>query len=265
MKTKASQPEGDYLSFVNKLNDNPTALFVGNEAKTKNMLRAMLQNSFQTQNTQQNSSGKKIVFENFGLDQVWQQIVHHTETLNRKTLNKLEKLTMDEEFVKRLDEEVVPDTLPEEESEPEADEEEMDEEGEMEMEEEGEASQEDFQYGDEEELVSGADDQDLDSEQLDDHMEDIEEMDEVHEKLKIPKDLEGHGGDRFDMDADEDDEEEAKAKNEDSDDPENDIFAQARENQELKFANEDMLDKIKKIENEMMDDKKWQMKGEIQC
>ena len=26
-----------------------------------------------------------------------------------------------------------------------------------------------------------------------------------------------------------------------------------------------MLDKIEKIENEMMDDKKWQMKGEVQC
>ena len=31
------------------------------------------------------------------------------------------------------------------------------------------------------------------------------------------------------------------------------------------FANKEMLDKIEKIENEMMDDKKWQMKGEVQC
>ena len=45
------------------------------------------------------------MFDNFGLDQVWQQIVHHTESLNRKALNKLESLTMDEEFVKRLEEE----------------------------------------------------------------------------------------------------------------------------------------------------------------
>jgi uncharacterized protein with von Willebrand factor type A (vWA) domain len=45
------------------------------------------------------------VFANFGLDQVWQQILHHTENLNRKALGKLESLTMDEEFVKRLDEE----------------------------------------------------------------------------------------------------------------------------------------------------------------
>ena len=110
------------------------------------------------------------------------------------------------------------------------------------------------------------DEQDLNSDQLDEHFEDMEEMDEVHHKLKIPKDLEGHGGDRFDMANDEeDDDEEEKVQNEDSEDPENDIFAQARENQELKYANEEMLDKIKKIEDEMMDQKKWQMKGEIQC
>lgn len=75
------------------------------------------------------------------------------------------------------------------------------------------------------------DEQDLNSDQLDEHFEDMEEMDEVHHKLKIPKDLEGHGGDRFDMANDEeDDDEEEKVQNEDSEDPENDIFAQAREN-----------------------------------
>jgi hypothetical protein len=197
------------------------------------------------------------VFENFGLDQVWQQIVHHTESLNRKTLNKLEKLTMDEEFVKRLEEEVVPDSLPEEEPELVEEESDMEEEGEMEMDEEGEMEmvpQEDDLYGDEDLVSEEPNEQDLASEMFDEHMEDIEEMDEVHTKLKIPKDLEGHGGERFDMaEEEDDDEEEVKAQNEDSEDPENDIFAQARENKELAFANEDMLDKIKKIEDEMMD------------
>ena len=36
----------------------------------------------------------------------------------------------------------------------------------------------------------------LDSEKLDEHLEDMEEMDEVHQTLKMPKDLEGHDGDR---------------------------------------------------------------------
>ena len=49
------------------------------------------------------------------------------------------------------------------------------------------------------------------------------------------------------------------------DDAENEVFAAARENKEMKFANEEMVEKIKKIEDEMMDEKKWQMKGEIQC
>ena len=48
-------------------------------------------------------------------------------------------------------------------------------------------------------------------------------------------------------------------------DAENDIFAAARESKEMKYANEEMIEKIKKIEDEMMDEKKWQMKGEIQC
>ena len=31
------------------------------------------------------------------------------------------------------------------------------------------------------------------------------------------------------------------------------------------YANEEMVSKIEKMENEMMDEKKWQMKGEIVC
>ena len=45
---------------------------------------------------------------------------------------------------------------------------------------------------------------------------------------------------------------------------ENEIFALARENKEINtFANTEMVGKIKKIEEEMMDEKKWQLKGEI--
>jgi U3 small nucleolar ribonucleoprotein component len=49
------------------------------------------------------------------------------------------------------------------------------------------------------------------------------------------------------------------------DELENEIFAQARENKEMKpeYANQEMLEKIEKIEKEMMNEKKWQMKGEI--
>ena len=87
--------EIDYLSFVTKVNEDPSKLFLGNEKKTQSTLRSMLQHSFQTQSLKD----KKIVFDNFGLDQVWSQIVHHTEGMNRKTLSKLEQLTLDEEFL----------------------------------------------------------------------------------------------------------------------------------------------------------------------
>jgi U3 small nucleolar ribonucleoprotein component len=85
----------------------------------------------------------------------------------------------------------------------------------------------------------------------------------------MPKDLEGAGGERFNMGDDEEDygDEDANLDqgqaNEEDGDAENDIFAAARENKEMKFANEEMIEKIKKIEDEMMDEKKWQMKGEI--
>jgi len=42
------------------------------------------------------------------------------------------------------------------------------------------------------------------------------------------------------------------------------VFALARENKEMNFANQEMVSKIKGIEDEMMDEKKWQLKGEIQ-
>lgn len=83
----------------------------------------------------------------------------------------------------------------------------------------------------------------------------------------MPDDLEGKDEDRFQMGNDEEyyEEEPKDLLGEDEDDAENDIFAAARENKEMKFANEEMIEKIKKIEDEMMDEKKWQMKGEIQC
>lgn len=99
-------------------------------------------------------------------------------------------------------------------------------------------------------------------------------MDDNNGKLKIPDDVRGDVDDEYD---EQDDEEAGEPKdvfgagsNEDDDvDAENDVFAMARENKELdkgsKFANMEMSDKINKIEDDMMDKKKWQLKGEVQC
>jgi len=100
----------------------------------------------------------------------------------------------------------------------------------------------------------------------------------VQHKLKIPQDLVEDEND-YDMDledmldqAEEEGEEEGDemAGKESDVDVENEVFAMARENKEMvkegrDFANVEMNEKINKIEDEMMDTKKWQMKGEVQC
>lgn len=125
-------------------------------------------------------------------------------------------------------------------------------------------------------------DEDMNSEQMDEYMEDLEEQQGLNDQIKLPDDLEGEGEDNYNMgsDSDEgpgifgDDQEEGELEFEeekvemqsegDSDNVENEVFAMARENKELEYANAEMLQKIEKIENEMMEEKKWQMKGEVQ-
>jgi U3 small nucleolar ribonucleoprotein component len=85
------------------------------------------------------------------------------------------------------------------------------------------------------------------------------------------------------IDEEDDGEDEGNSPDQDREDHENDVFAMARENKEMNievndqdskaadkpksktYANEEMLEKINKIEDEMMDDKKWQLKGEVAC
>jgi U3 small nucleolar ribonucleoprotein component len=120
---------------------------------------------------------------------------------------------------------------------------------------------------------------DLNSEAMDEYMEELEEQQDVNQMLKLPDDLKGQGEDHFDMgyDSEQDDPrglfgdgEEGEAEVEEADDQDDDlenaVFALARENKEMKlqYANEEMLKKIEKLEDEMMDEKAWQMKGEVQ-
>jgi U3 small nucleolar ribonucleoprotein component len=83
-------------------------------------------------------------------------------------------------------------------------------------------------------------------------MEDFEEQDDVKRDLKIPLEAvdDADYGDEFQ-------EEDDEAEDDEEDDAENEVFALARENKELNFANEEMVKRIEKIEDEMMDEKKW--------
>ena len=129
----------------------------------------------------------------------------------------------------------------------------------------------------------------LSGDALDEHLDDIEEEEMMMEGLKIPKGLSGakeddedYGeefegiGDIFGKPPDDKDGEygeeadplvsDAEASQKDYE-AEEEVFGLARENQEMKvdYANEQMVDKIEKIEDQMMDEKAWQLKGEIMC
>ena len=110
----------------------------------------------------------------------------------------------------------------------------------------------------------------------------MEEEEMMRGELKMPEDLVG-GDDEYDEEFDEEgsqafgeqvdkEREDAADLAEQDDDVENEVFAAARENAEMAvdakrttFANQDMVEKIEKIEDQMMDEKKWQMQGEIMC
>ena len=114
----------------------------------------------------------------------------------------------------------------------------------------------------------------LDDDELDEHLEDVE-SEEEQTKLKMPENLAKDGSDIEDYDDEGlnfdgmDEEGEADKNDEvsekDNGSAENDVFAMARENNETAYANEELVDKIAKIEDEMMGNKKWQMKGEVRA
>ena len=141
----------------------------------------------------------------------------------------------------------------------------------------GELGEEDGLEGEEEELS----DEMLSGEALDEHLDDLEEEEMAREELRMPKDLVG-GDDEYDEELDDEGSEEFGERDEeagddedlaaDDDDVENEVFAAAREHAEMEnskapaaFANQEMIDKIEKIEDQMMDEKGWQMQGEIMC
>jgi hypothetical protein len=94
----------------------------------------------------------------------------------------------------------------------------------LDADEEGEAEKN--EYGSDDELSKS-----LGSEQLEDYMEDLEEMQDVNHNLRIPADVKDEDVDygMEDMDAEEGEEEQEEGPS-DEEDMENDVFAMAREN-----------------------------------
>jgi hypothetical protein len=131
---------------------------------------------------------------------------------------------------------------------------------------EGDDEEDEVEYEEDNEAAKSGDD-------LDEYMEDLEEMDDVRGKLKIPKDVLGENEDDEDDDGligdkGSDDEDGVFGQNasENEEDVENDVFAMARENKEMgdttasegpNFANTELFKTMNKIEDDMMEDKKW--------
>lgn len=135
---------------------------------------------------------KKIVYDGFEIEQVWQQVQLYTEASNSKLLQKLDRITRDETFLKQLEddfdeEELVEDDQPEQNEDEIADD----------FEQYGPEDDEDDEEAEEEENEDAEGASSLDSK-----LEDIEEQEMVQEELKMPDDLEGSNYDRYDMDQD---------------------------------------------------------------
>lgn len=99
-------------------------------------------------------------------------------------------------------------------------------------------------------------------------VEDLEDQEIANKNIKLPDDLEGEDENMWEYgdemgkgfegsEEGENEVDEGKMEKEESVDIENDVFAMARENKEMDdkktYANPELVDKINKIEDEMMD------------
>jgi U3 small nucleolar RNA-associated protein MPP10 len=194
--------------------------------------------------------------------------------LNGQALTNLTKIVESEDFLRGLegltDEEEDQESNGKEDPEMEMDEE-IEEEGENEME-EGEIEMDDMEEEPEEE------------DDIEKYLDDQDEEEEMRDQLKIPSDLED--ADEDDDYGDEDlegkrlvdeDEEFEQFGGAGADNNEDEVFALAKEHNEMQdplslnggiekkpvdYANSEMLDRISKLESNMLGSSKWELKGE---
>ncbi len=111
-----------HQEFIDKLSSDPAALFARPE-KSKAKLNEVLQSMFK----QLSKKKTNLVFEGFGLDQVWTQLMHYTDRVNQSTISKLSALISSEDFIRSLEADSTGNSG--DESEPALEEEEADEYG----------------------------------------------------------------------------------------------------------------------------------------
>lgn len=96
-KNKEISPE----DFIDSVQDNSTELFLNKDSNAH--LQGLLATFFDKMN-QNTKKSNKIVFENYGIDQVWNQLQHHTSSVTTKSLTKLTKIIQDSTLDAELDE-----------------------------------------------------------------------------------------------------------------------------------------------------------------
>lgn len=92
-KKHSAKREETAEEFLEKAYDNSAELML--ESKAAKHLQGLLATLFSKMGENQKKS-QKIVFENYGPDQIWNQMQHHTASFTTRSLLKLEKLIQDD-------------------------------------------------------------------------------------------------------------------------------------------------------------------------
>lgn len=94
MKQKDT-PIGAAASIVGLWSDDPLLLFQDVD-QSRSVLNDLLKNTFKATS----KTGGDLVLGQFKLEQVWQQIEHHTNKVNSKIMHKVSQMATDEDFVR---------------------------------------------------------------------------------------------------------------------------------------------------------------------
>lgn len=88
-------PIAEATDIISVWNEDPLLLYRDID-QSKQILNDLLSETFKMGNKQQ------LVFGGFKLDQVWEQIEHHTSKVNQKLVQKIGNMLSDEDFITQL-------------------------------------------------------------------------------------------------------------------------------------------------------------------
>ena len=278
----------DTHKWLRQVEENPLLLFKDTKL-SKKLITEVLVSTFQSKN--------ELVFSGFGVEQVWQQIEHHTAKSNQRVMNKVASMLSDDAFIDMLQGDLQEEAkgIKSKKSKKSKKDKDYAFERDDEVGEEEEGISAD--YGAEEESGEAEEMEEMEEEMeepegsiaesdLDARMQDMEE-DELQD-LKMPEGLEddeesedeglfppddGKDFPQFEKDLP------APDQSSDGEDAMEDVFAAANDNEEMDilqsmrrkaesgetFVNADLFKKMDLIEHEMINPKQWELLGEARA